>query len=166
MDIKVELGYSRDIALEQLIQLFLTNDGFLSDTIELQAKLYKYAPAIYLDALVHSIDTHSPSDQKHKDIYSFLAQKWSRTWQDYLRSIPSNFKLEIEILSQKWGLRCPWGCGFVTDHGFHNYTQGGMKGDGIKYPDILLQFTFQPVPTEIRSTLKLLMSTDIGATLR
>lgn len=111
---KNEVGYSHDIALQQLLELYASDRQFVRDcyTFNTQPELaevwQKWLNLGRKEGLI-------PSLMKYRDNYTRITREWRHNWQTIAATIPNNSKLEAEKLAEKWGLRCDWGCGFLLD---------------------------------------------------
>jgi len=121
-----ELGYSCDIALEQLSELYASSSDFKRDcrNFNTQPELIQYRQKQLKkgrrgEPLVLGLI-------KNRDNYSRLTKEWRHDWKALLKAIPDDVKLEAEKVAEKWGFKCDWGCGFIVNSSIFLYPLKGV----------------------------------------
>ncbi len=111
MNNELELGYSCEIALERLLGLYASSDSFKRDweTINTRVELTE------LYRLEQFINRESLIDMafKNRDNFTRLTDEWRHDWEELVKVIADDARMDVERLAGKWGLRCDWGCGFI-----------------------------------------------------
>ena len=108
-----ESGYSCDIALEQLLELYASSSEFKRNLhcMNTRPELIQYRRKQLIKGrrkeplFVQLI--------KHRDNYTWLTKEWRHDWKVLLKNIPDDARMEAEKIAEKWGLRCNWGCGCI-----------------------------------------------------
>ena len=108
-----EIGYSCDIALEQLLELYASSSEFKGDLhcMNTRLELIQYRRQQLLKG--RRKEPLIPQLIKNGDNYSRLTKEWRHDWKVLLKNITDDVRLEVEKIAEKWGLRCDWGCGFI-----------------------------------------------------
>lgn len=110
-----KIGYSCDIALQELLGFYTSCDQFLADCQDLNSlpelveyRLSKMKRLSRGEGLVISL-------VNYRDNYTRLSKEWQHDWEALCRPTMNNLISEVEKLADKWGLKCDWGRGFILD---------------------------------------------------
>jgi hypothetical protein len=132
-----ERGYSHDLALRKLLELYASSKEYRSDLHSLGMELLPYRPSL---KKMKRKDGLIPRLIKNKDSYTLLTKEWRCDWRNLIKRLPSTLRGEIETVAEKWGLKCTWGCGLIT---------------GIQSPRFYMtNFIVVPGPPQSRTYLK------------
>ena len=118
-----ELGYAGDIAIESLMILYASSDGFKRDqhNIDTRRELFQHRQEQLLSG--RGSESYFKGSLEHRDNYSRFTRECREDWEATIKIIPRDLRLEVEKIAEKWGLRIDWGCGFIINfspdfHGF------------------------------------------------
>lgn len=111
-----EIGYSCDIALKQVVELYASSSEFKRDLhdINTQPELILYRQKQLRkgrrgEPLVVQLI-------KNRDNYTWLTKEWRHDWKALHKNISDDIIQEFKKIAEKWGLRCNWGCGFIISN--------------------------------------------------
>jgi len=111
MNNELELGYSCEIALRQLMGLYALSDCFKHDWEYINTK----AALSEIYRLEQSLNRESLIDRAFNDRNNFsrLTEEWRHDWEELDKIIADDVKMKVAEIAEKWGPRCDWGCGFI-----------------------------------------------------
>lgn len=108
---KRELGYSCDIALTKLLELYASREEYRRDYHAIRKMLMPYLPPL---SSQQRKDGLIPRLIEAGNVFRMWTEEWADDWQALLKLIPEGEKYEVEKVTEKWGLRCSWGCGLIN----------------------------------------------------
>ncbi|MFC1919680.1 hypothetical protein ACFLWX_02685 [Chloroflexota bacterium] len=125
-----EIGYSCDIAFEQLLRLYASCSEFKHDChyINTKPEVIQYRRQQFKkgrrgDPVVLGLI-------KNRNNFLRITKEWRHNRRGLLKVIPDDVRIEAEKIAEKWGLRCNWGPGLIYSLEPHFYSFNFMLSPG------------------------------------